>query len=68
MVKVKFTKKELLYEGFQYGAGDIAVVSEAEALHLYVIGDAELHSSNLVQENFGPHKENDFASVHGKQI
>ena len=26
MVKVKFMKKELLYEGFQYGEGDIAVV------------------------------------------
>ena len=68
MVKVKFTKKELLYEGFQYGAGDIAVVSEAEALHLYVIGDAELHSSNLVQENFGPPKVNKYKDLHEKHI
>ena len=67
MVRVKFTK-ELLYEGFQYGAGDITVVSEGEALHLYGMGDAEPHSSNLVQENFGLPKVNSFKDVHGKNI
>ena len=67
MVKVKFTK-ELLYEGFQYAAGDITTISEGEVLHLYGMGDAEPHSSNLVQENFGLPKVNNFKNIHGKQI
>ena len=67
MVKVKFTKG-LLYEGFQYAAGDIATISEGEALHLYGMGDAEPHSSNLVQENFGLPKVNNFKNIPGKQI
>ena len=67
MVKVKFTK-ELLYEGFQYGEGDIAVVSEGNALHLYGMGDAKPHSKNLVKENFGLPKEKQFTNVHGKKI
>ena len=67
MVKVKFTKG-LLYEGFQYAAGDIATISEGEALHHYGMGDAEPHSSNLVQENFGLPKVNSFENAHGKQI
>ena len=61
MVKVKFTK-ELLYEGCQYAAGDIVTISEGEALHLYGLGDAEPHSDNLVQENFGLPKEYNFAN------
>ena len=48
MVKVNFSKG-LLYEGFRYGAGDIAVVSEGEALHLYGMGDAEPHSHSSKQ-------------------
>ena len=67
MVKVNFSKG-LLYEGFRYGAGDIAVVSEGEALHLYGMGDAEPHTGNLNREGFGLPKENDFSNIHGKQI
>ena len=67
MVKVKLTKK-LLYEGFQYGEGDIVVVSEGNALHLYGMGDAEPHTGNLNREGFGLPKENDFSNVHEKQI
>ena len=67
MVKVKFTKG-LLYEGSQYAAGDIAIISEGEALHLYGMGDAEPHSSNLVQENFGLPKVNNFKNVNGKPV
>ena len=66
-MKVKFTKG-VRYEGFQYAAGDIATISEGEALHLYGMGDAEPHSSNLVQENFGLPKVNSFENAHGKQI
>ena len=62
MVKVKFTKG-LLYEGFQYGAGDIAVVSEGEVPHLYGVGDAEPQSNNLAQENFGLPKVIKFKDV-----
>ena len=68
MVKVKPTKG-LLYEGFQYGAGDVAVVSEGEALHLYGMGDAEPHSRNLSQEYRGlPTKVKNYKNVHGKPI
>ena len=67
MVKVKFAKR-LLYDGFQYGAGDIAIVSEGDALHLYGIGDAEPNSDNLVKKNFELPIENKFANVHGKQV
>ena len=67
MVKVQFTKG-LLYEGFQYAVGDTATISEGEALHLYGMGDAEPHSSSLVQENFGLPKVNNFQNVHGKHI
>ena len=67
MVKVKFTKR-LLYEGFQYAAGDIATIREGEALHHYGMGDAEPHFSNLVQKNFGLPKVNNFKNTHGKQI
>ena len=67
MVKVKFTKG-LLFEGFQYAAGDIATISEGEALHLYGMGDPEPHTGNLNREGFGLPKENDFSNVHEKQI
>ena len=67
MIEVRFTKG-LLYEGFQYGEGDIAVVSEGNALHLYGMGDAEPHFDNLDREGFGLPKENDCTTVHRKQI
>ena len=67
MVKVRFTKG-LLYEGFQYGEGDIVAVSEGNALHLYGMGDAEPHSSNLDHEGSGLPKESDFVNVCRKQI
>ena len=67
MVKVKFTKSTFV-KGVQYGARDIDVISEGDALHLYGMGDAEPHSDNLVQQNFGLPKEVNFSNVHGKQI
>ena len=67
MVRVKFTKG-LLYEGFQYAAGDSVTISEGEALHLYGMGDAEPHSANLIQENFGLPKEKKFSNFHGEKI
>ena len=67
MVKVKFTKGACV-KGVQYGAGDINVISEGDALHLYGMGDAEPHFGNLVQENFGLPKESNFSNVHGNQI
>ena len=67
MVKVKFTKGTFV-KGVQYGAGDIDVISEGDALHLYGMGDAEPHTSNLNREGFGLPKENDFSNIHGKQI
>ena len=67
MVKVKFTKGAFV-KGVQYVAGDIDVVSEGDALHLYGMGDAAPHSGNLVRGNFCLPKENNFANVHGKQI
>ena len=67
MVKVKFTKGTFV-KGVQYGAGDIDVISEGDALHLYGMGDAEPHSANLIQKNFGLPTENNFSNVNGKQI
>ena len=47
--------------GAQYGAGDIDVISEGDALHLCRIGDAESHSAHFIQKNFGLPKENNFS-------
>ena len=66
-MKVKFTKGAFV-KGVQYGVGDIDVISEGDAPHLYGMGDAEPHSSNLIQKNFGLPKENNFSNVHGKKI
>lgn len=67
MVKVKFTKSTLFNE-VQYKIGDIDLISEGDALHLYGIGDAEPYSINLGQEAFGLPRGNLFANVHGKRI
>ena len=67
MVKVKFTKGAFV-KGVQYGVGDIDIVSEGDALHLYGMGDAEPHSANLIQENFGLPKEKKFSNFHGEKI
>ena len=67
MVKVKFTKGAFV-KGVQYVIGDIYVISERDALHLYGMGDAEPHSGNLAREKFGLLKENNFSNVHGKKI
>ena len=50
MVKVKFTKSTLV-KGIRYGAGDVDIVSEGDALHLYGLGDALPHSDNVSQKN-----------------
>ena len=67
MVRIKFTKGAFI-NGVRYGARDIDILSEGDALYLYGMGDAEPHSVSLVQENFGLPKENNFTNVHGKQI
>ena len=66
-MKPKPTKR-LCYEDFQYGSGDIAVISERDSLHLYEVVDSGSHSENLAQKNIQFSKENIFANVHGKKI
>lgn len=56
----------LCYEGFQYGSGDISVISERDVLHLYEVVDPVTRSGNLVRGNFSFQKENTFVNVHGK--
>ena len=63
----KHTKK-LCYEDFQYGSGDIAVISERDSLHLYEVVDSSSRSKNLVQKKIQFPKENIFENVHGKII
>ena len=65
MMKPKPTKR-LCYEDFQYGSGDIAVISERDSLHLYEAVDSLSPPGNLVREIFSYQKENIFANVHGK--
>ena len=67
MMKPKPTKR-LCYEGFQYGSGDLAVISESDSLHLYEAVDSVLRPENLARKIFSFQKENIFANVHGKEI
>ena len=60
--------KRLCYEDFQYGSGDLAVISESDSLHLYEAVDSVLCPKNLALEIFSFQKENIFANVHGKKI
>ncbi len=60
--------KRLCYEDFQYGSGDLAVISESDSLHLYEAVDSLSRPENLVREIFSFQKENIFANVHGKKI
>ena len=60
--------KRLCYEDFQYGSGDIAVISERDSLHLYEAVDSVSRPENLAREIFSFQKENIFANVHGKTI
>ena len=60
--------KKLCYEDFQYGSGDIAVISERDSLHLYEVVDSLSRPENLAQEIFSFQKENIFANIHGKKI
>lgn len=60
--------KKLCYEDFQYGSGDIAVISERDSLHLYEVVDSLSRSENLGREIFSFQKENIFVNVHGKNI
>ena len=67
MMKPKSTKR-LCYEDFQYGSGDIAVISERDSLHLYEAVDSVSRHGNLAQGKFSFQKENIFINVHGKKI
>jgi hypothetical protein len=67
MKRPKPTKK-LRYEGFQYGSGDITVISERDFLHLYEVVDSVSLPENLARKIFSFQKENIFANVHGKKI
>ena len=67
MKEPKATKR-LCYEDFQYGSGDIAVISERDSLHLYEVVDSLSRSENLARKIFSFQKENIFANVHGKKI
>ena len=60
--------KKLCYEDFQYGSGDIAVISERDSLHLYEVVDSVLRPETLTRKIFSFQKENIFANVHGKKI
>ena len=60
--------KKLCYEDFQYGSGDIAVISERDSLHLYEVVDSLSHSENLARKKIQFPKENIFSNVHGKII
>ena len=60
--------KKLYYEDFQYGSGDIAVISERDSQHLYEAVDSVSRPKNLAREIFSFQKENIFANVHGKKI
>ena len=61
--------KKLCYEDFQYGSGDIAVISERrDSLHLYEAVDSLSRPENLAREIFSFQKENIFANVHGKKM
>ena len=60
--------KRLCYEDFQYGSGDIAVISERDLLHLYEVVDSVSRPENLAREIFIFQKENIFTNVHGKKI
>ena len=66
-MKRKSTKR-LCYEDFQYGSGDIAVISERDSLHLYEAVDSVSRLENLDWEIFRFQKENIFSNVHGKKI
>ena len=59
--------KRLCYEDFQYGSGDIAVISGRDLLHLYEAVDSVLQPENLARKVFSFQKENIFSNVHGKK-
>ena len=59
--------KKLCYEDFQYGSGDIAVISERDSLHLYEVVDSVSRPENFAREIFSFQKENIFTNVHGKK-
>ena len=60
--------KRLCYEDFQYGSGDIAVISERDSLHLYEVVDSVSRPENFAREIFSFQKENIFTNIHGKKI
>ena len=67
MVKVKFANDAYIKD-VQYVVGDIELITEGDALHLYGSGDAVPYSGNVIKDNFSLPKENIFSNVHGKTI
>ena len=59
--------KRLCYEDFQYGSGDITVISKRDSLDLYEVLDSVSLPENLAREMFSFQKENIFSNVHGKK-
>jgi hypothetical protein len=55
--------KELCFEGFQYGSGDIAAPAKGGALHLYEVENSNAVYVNCSQENFRDSKENNLKRV-----
>ena len=49
--------KKLYYEDFQYGSGDIAVISERDTLHLYEAVDFWSRPENLAWKIFSFQKK-----------
>ena len=57
-----FTKK-LSYEGFQYGPGDIAAITDSDLLNLYDLIDSKQDNENIVPKGNSFQKESIFTSV-----
>ena len=49
--------KRLCYEDFQYGSGDIAVISERDSLHLYEAVDSVPRLENFAWKKFSFQKK-----------
>ena len=59
--------QKLYYESFQYGSGDIAVISTRDMLHLYEVVNYVSLPGKHERENCST-QNNNYANVHGKKI
>ena len=66
MKRPKPTKK-LFYEDFQYGSGDIAVISERDSLHLYEVVDSVSRPESIARKILSFQTGKIFASAQGKK-